>query len=342
MAARLQVRPRGGEGVEAAPVGDPVRRQGAVGVEPAAGAREREQQVEAPAAVLEDPVPLVGGADHAVAEPVGGDGELDRHRRRVPGGRARLHDHAAVVEDPLQLLLVGDARQEVGAQHPLVVAHHQAAGRREEVGARHPLGRELVDHPVVEADEGEVGLADGQVLVVARVGDERVLGGARGARQVEARVVVLGEAVVRPRGAGRAREQVDLVGRVELRRHVGPEAVERVEVQARRAPLDEVDDRHGDVVAQPALVEGEVVVDELAEVGEPGRDVAVLRVARPRHRGADLAPVGLAELPAVALRALSREAEGPQVDVHGDVQGGALGRIVGAHHPLADDEVRGA
>ena len=161
-----------------------------------------------------------------------------------------------------------------------------------------------------------MGLADGEVLVVARVGDERVLLGARGARQVEAGVVVLGEAVVGPRRAGRPREQVDLVGCVELRRQVGAEPVERVEVEARRPPLDQVDDRHGGVVPQLALVEGQVVVDELAEVGEPRRDLAVLRVARLRHRGGDLAPVGLAELAAVALGSLAREAEGPEVDLH--------------------------
>ena len=59
------------------------------------------------------------------------------------------------------------------------MAHDEAAGRREQVGGRHTLGRELVDDPVVEADEGEVGLPDGQVLVVARIGDQRVLVGTR-------------------------------------------------------------------------------------------------------------------------------------------------------------------
>src|SRR5207247_6660722 len=63
-------------------VGDPVARELEVAAEVAAQAREDEQVVERPASGVEVLVPVVGGADHAVAEAVRRDGELDRHRRQ--------------------------------------------------------------------------------------------------------------------------------------------------------------------------------------------------------------------------------------------------------------------
>jgi hypothetical protein len=56
------------------------------------------------------------------------------------------------------------------------------------------------------------------------------------------------------------------------------------------------------------LVEREVVVEELAEVGEARRDLRRAAAAR-GHQHAELAAVGLAELAARALRAHAREAE---------------------------------
>ena len=63
---------------------------------------------------------------------------------------------------------------------------------------------------------------------------------------------------------------------VELRRPgiERPRAVERVQVEARRARLLDVDRRHIDALHHPGLVEREVVVDELTEVGEAGRDLS--------------------------------------------------------------------
>ena len=57
-----------------------------------------------------------------------------------------------------------------------------------------------------------------------------------------------------------------------------------------------------------ALVEGEVVIDELAEVREAGRDPALREIVG-GHRLRDLQPGGLADLHAGALGPQSREAE---------------------------------
>jgi len=94
--------------------------------------------------------------------------------------------------------------------------------------------RGLVDHLVVEADHRVVGLRDDQVLVVARVGDQRLLRGLDAAL-ADAREVVerLGRhALGRDR---RTRQQVHAVGGVELRGPgvAGAVAVERVEVEPR-------------------------------------------------------------------------------------------------------------
>ena len=82
--------------------------------------------------------------------------------------------------------------------------------------------------------------------------------------------------------------EVQPVGRVELRRPgvARPVAVQRVEVEPRRAALQQVG--RADVLPEHHVgaVHGQVVVDELAEVGVAGGDVAAAR-RRPRpSRGA--------------------------------------------------------
>ena len=204
-------------------------------------------------------------------------------------------------------------------EHPLVVLDDRIPGRREEHHGGGGL-RQRVHDPVVEPDERQVGLGDGQVLVVAGVRD---LGGAAfgdlgadaDAREVEA---VHGDirAGERRVGARRPHLQVDLVP-VELGVHRGTATVERVEVQSRRAPLHELRDR--DIFAELGVgdVLGEVMVDELAEVGEPGGD---LRDAGPAGVGLRRLVGGhgfcdrFAELLTGdrALRPEAREAELPQ------------------------------
>ena len=296
------------EVVEAAEVGDPVARQVQVAAEVAAGGREREQQLEAAEAVVEDLVPVVGGADHRVAEAERGDAELDRHRRDVGRRRADLEHLAALVEDVVDRARAADPRQVVGADHPLVVLGDELAGRRELLRGRH-RGRQRVEHAVVEADHRQVGLGDREVLVVARVGDDRLalglLGRAGAAREVEA--VLGGDAVG---GHGLAHLEVHAVGLVELRRLrvLRPGAVERVEVEAGRARLQQRARRDLRAQHDGRLVERQVVVDELAEVGEAGRDLRRLAAAG-GHQRAELRAVGLAELPPGALRPHAAEAE---------------------------------
>ena len=78
--------------------------------------------------------------------------------------------------------------------------------------------------------------------------------------------------------SGAPRQHVHAVRVVELGRPGRPAAVHRVQVEGRRARVDDRlrGDRGGEVVG--AVVEGQVVVDELAEVRVAGVDVAVLLV----------------------------------------------------------------
>ena len=198
-------------------------------------------------AVVEVPVPVVGGPDHAVAEPVGGDRELDRHRRHVGRRRPDLEHLAAVAKTSSTIAGATDPGQEVGADHPLVVLRDVPRAARGEALRRRRRARQRVDDAVVEADEGEVRLGDGQVLVVARIGDDR--------RPLSATVSALGaragqvEAVAWPRIARRG-ASVPIFrwtpSLVELgrRRVVRAGTVERVEVEARRAALQQLRRRH--------------------------------------------------------------------------------------------------
>ncbi len=294
------------EVVEPAEVGDPDAQQMVLAAEVAALAGELEQQVERAGAVVEVLVPVVGGAHHAVAEPVGGDRELDRHRRHLGRRRADLEQLAAVREDVVHDRLVDDAGQEVGADHPLVVLADLAPGAGEllRLGRRR---RQRVADAVVEADERQVGLRDDEVLVVARLRDERRAPRRRVAL-ADAGQVEVGERRIAACDR-RAHLQVQAVA-VELRRPgvVRPGAVERVEVEHRRAALEQVGGRDVDAEHDARLVERQVVVDELAEVGEAGRDPRP--GARPGgHRLGELAACHVAQLLAAAGRAHAREAE---------------------------------
>ena len=329
---RLEVRPaHRREGVEATEVGDPVARQRAValGEEPT-GPRELEEELEGSGGAGEPLVPVVAAPDHRVAQPEGGDRELDRHRRHRERVGADLEDLAAVGEDVVDDRPLADPAQVVGAEHPLVVEDDEPPGPGEAlVGGR---GRvEGVDDAVVEADHREVVLGHGEVLVVAG-------SGIRARRRLGPFSSVPVRARSNPTRAGvgadpdgLAHLEVPVVG-VELRGHrVGrPRAVQRVEVEGGRTTLEEVGRR--DLVAErdDGLVEGEVVVDELTEVGVAGRDVAA---AARRARASPARPCARSATrqPGRALRAHPREAE----------LGGGVARRSTASRGLAlDREVR--
>ncbi len=165
---------------------------------------------------------------------------------------------------------------------PLVVPAHDPL-RRLERGlaalAQRRVGRDQVEHLVVELQHGQLQLADEGVLVVARVAQQRRL-------LVVARQVVL---VVVPAdqhllAAGVAVVEERVVGR--------PPAVHAVQVEARAAEV-----RQRVRVVRPGQagdrVEGQVVVDELAQVRVAGRDVRVVQLRRRtghvlRHQRRDL------------------------------------------------------
>ena len=161
----------------------------------------------------------------------------------------------------------------------------------------------------MEAHERKVRLRDGEVLVIAGVGDDRLaLLGHRSARAPRQVVALLGRD---PLDRGRtAQFEVAAVGCVELRRGRvgGSRAVEGVEVEARRARLEQLRGGHALAEHHVGLVEREVVVDELAEVRVAGRDLR--RPAAPAgHRRGDLPPVGGRELAPRSVGPHPREAE---------------------------------
>ncbi len=269
-------------------------------------------------------------------EPEPGDGELDGHGRHLGGPGVGLDELAAVREDVVDDSRVDDPRQVVVADHPLVVQRHRLAGLPEPLDRRQARGQR-VDHRVVEPEHRDVGLGDDEVLVVARVGDQRR------ALAVDTRQVMTLLAGVRADLAGLAQLEVQPVVLVELGglRVSRPGAVQRVEVQPRRPALHEL--RRGHVLAEldVGLVQRQVVVDELAEVGVAGREVAraaVVGRARPGdHRVGDLLGHGRAEgralrpAPAEPERWLARGGGGAGVRT-------AAGLL--ADHPFALDEER--
>ena len=120
-------------------------------------------------------------------------------------------------------------------------------------------------------------LRDQQVLVVAMVADQ---GEAfRAARQVVAEIAgdvaerhgdVLADQHLRPVLVAGGR-----IARVEMRAAVRTEPVDAVEIDARRAEVLDAE-RVLLLVAERGQVERDVVIDELAEIGEPGRYVRVV------------------------------------------------------------------
>ena len=199
-----------------------------------------------------------------------------------------------------------DPREVVRAQHPLIVLGDELAGDGEAL--RRGDGAQRVDDAVVETDEGKVRLGDNQVLVVARVGNNCLAPGGR-ARPGAPRKVKAGSGGETAGRDGVARPQVKAVGLVELRRPwiARPGAVEGIEVESRRAPLEQPSRRDGLAQHRVSPVEAQVVIDELTQVGEAGRDPGVAGVTE--HRRAQRGESGLAELVTCAARPHAREAK---------------------------------
>ncbi len=207
-------------------------------------------------------------AHHAVAEAIGGAGELDRHERHrleaveLPPLEQQLGDDAAL----------GDALDEVVQHHPLVVPADELRRLFEQLRRRRAR-RDVIDDLVVELEQREVGLRDDQVFVVAMIADERdaVAGALEIVRQV------------RDRAAGRIGR--GRAGADEKLRRILPEqeavrpragAVEAVEIQSRRPEV--LDHRRIFLLrAERAEIQRDVVVDELAEVGEARGDRLVVQ-----------------------------------------------------------------
>jgi len=138
-------------------------------------------------------------------------------------------------------------------------------------------GGGLVHHPVVELQEGQVGLGDDGVLVVAVVADDRsAIGAARKIVQHGGQRPTRSLGIERTRSANaEAGPGGGQLGVVELIAPGRAEAVEAVEVERRRPLLLDL----GQVVQKGEVlgsVVGDVVVDELAEVGKASRDARVV------------------------------------------------------------------
>src|SRR6266568_1815367 len=222
---------------------------------------------------------------------IGGHRKLHRHERL----RAKLieeklwADHCGPTRDGhmcfrlenvrnyaliwLKRIVADDTGQEIVDYDPLVVPPDQLLGTLEYViwgCGLEPLivaRANPVNRPVVQTDEGGLQLADDLVLVVAWVSDDGAV--VFGTWQI---ALVLGtdrlaldelDAVVRVGAADRA------LVLIQVRLVLGSATVEIIEVEL---GSPEVDQRIGVVLARQRRnwIEGNVVVDELTEVGVAG------------------------------------------------------------------------
>ena len=254
-------------------------------------ARDRAQER---AGAVENIPDGVAGPGHAVAEAVRGHSELDRDEG-APSWVRRLVVLEGDLRGPGRHFLVHrvghglphDGGQELVGHDPLVVPPGQAPSRLEHGRPRRSACAQSVHQPVVELLHGHVELEDDLRLVVAGVGDDgSALGAAVGVVGRNAGHVIddvwlhvpslCFVHAVRPLelacdlvvGTLNDQELVPVVGVVELRVRVGAQPIDGVEVVAGRA---EVGGRVGVglLIIELRGVEGDVVVDELANEGEP-------------------------------------------------------------------------
>jgi hypothetical protein len=88
------------------------------------------------------------------------------NRNSVRRRRNHFKEFSAVVEDVVDDCLIDDAQQEVSLDHPLIMFDYPPSRAFEQHGAGRILSRELLDRPVMKADERKVHLRDGKVLTV--------------------------------------------------------------------------------------------------------------------------------------------------------------------------------
>ena len=174
VAARL------GEVVEPPPVGDPVGRQPRAAAEEPARAGEGEQQVQRPGSSWKpcSRRRRCGSCCGRAGTPRPRTRSASPARRSAP--RRPRTSLRPFVNTSSTTARLEDPRQEVVPDHPLVVLDDDLARAwLKRWLAACPAGS-VVDDAVVEADERQVGLRDGEVLVVALVGDHAPSASARG------------------------------------------------------------------------------------------------------------------------------------------------------------------
>jgi hypothetical protein len=226
-----------------------------------------------------DTIVVVDVPHHAVPEPVGGHRELDGHERI----EHVVEDRRVALEHGLELLRIQDPAEEVVEHDPLIVPNDEITRLVEHgstdrcvalkcagLGPRHDL--------VVELHERQMQLGDDQVLVVARITDDREA--ARCPRQVvpERRLVSQRRVALNFAGCRHANlEKVRVLRGAPVEVGLNPRtgAIEVVEIQ-RRSPEIVERQRIDDRLLERRWVEDDVVIDELAEVGKAGGDRLVV------------------------------------------------------------------
>ena len=238
--------------------------------------------------VLHLVIQLILPTDHAVPEPVRGDGELDGHERPFRPVEETREDRECLdrlhgvgghlerdgMEDVLDHFGPDEPSEEVVDHGPLVVPSDDPATFVEPSLRRDAREGRRVDDLVVVLDHAESKLRDDQVLVIAGVAEE-------GPPPHVPREVVFLRPVV-------ADQQVDAVFIIEKGLVVRPSSVHGIEIESGGAEVDQ----SVRVVVPLQLrrrVEGEVMVHELAEIREARGDGRIVArgVLVPRRLGLD-------------------------------------------------------
>ena len=208
-------------------------------------------------------------AHHGVAQPIGGRRELHRH----VGEFLEAVELAPVVEDLGDDALLGEPLHPVVQHDPLIVPGGDPARFGEDIGRRVGAARQHVADLVVELEHREMRLRHQKVLVVAMIADEREP--LRAARQIVAEIALAGVEILADQQLRPVLVAGGRIARIEMRAAVRPEAVDAIEVDRRGAEILDAE-RIVRLVAERGQIKRDVVVDELAEIGEPGRDVRIV------------------------------------------------------------------
>lgn len=208
-----------------------------------------------------------------MTETIGADGKLHRNERLV----APTVESPAVPQHILHHRLAAGERQELVQDHPLIMPAHDALrlGERLAKVGELQLPGDVVDDRVVEAQEAEMQLRDDQVLVIARIADQRH-------RLTVPRHVELVRRAVRRDALD---EEFDAAGGlvVEMRTGTRPGAVQIVEPEGRRAEIGD-HFRVGLTFQARGRIERHVMVKELAEKGHSGAHLRIVGIVG-RQRG---------------------------------------------------------